>query len=217
MLDRLLRINERIARIAVWVGGALMIFAACMVTVDVLLRKFLSVTLGGADEISGYLFAIATVWAFSYAALHRVNVRIDALYMRLPRPLRALLDLFGLALLMGFVLLLTWRATLLFADTVGNWSRSITPLQTPLAIPQSLWLAGLVLFSITLLLILTASVSALLRGDLARVERFAGVRTVSEEVEEEKSSVPGPGRRSSSTHPPSRTHPPPPQEPGETR
>ena len=161
MLDRLLGINERIAHLAVWVGGALMIFAACMVTLDVLLRKFLSVTLGGADEISGYLFAIATVWAFSYAALHRVNVRIDALYTHFPRPLRAALDLLGLALLTGFVLLLTWRATLLFTDTVENWSRSITPLQTPLAIPQSLWLAGLLLFSFTLVLIMTASVVAI--------------------------------------------------------
>ena len=188
MLDRLLRLNERVARVAVWVGGALMIFSACMVTVDVLLRKFLSVTLGGADEISGYLFAIATMWAFSYAALHRVNVRIDALYMLLPRALRAVLDLLGLTLLTGFVLLLTWRAALLFTDTVENWSRSITPLQTPLAIPQSLWLAGLVLFSFTLLLIMTACVAALMRGNLSRVQRLAGVRTVSEEVEEEKSA-----------------------------
>ena len=195
MLDRLLKINERVAHVAVWVGGTLMIIAACMVTVDVLLRKFLSVTLGGADEMSGYLFAIATVWAFSYAAHHRVNVRIDALYTLFPRPLRAVLDLLGLTLLTGFVLLLTWRAALLFADTVANWSRSITPLQTPLAIPQSLWLAGLVLFSFTLLLILTASAVAFLRGNLTKVARLAGVRTVTEEVEEEKSAVPGAGER----------------------
>ena len=191
MLDRLLGINERIAHLAVWVGGALMIFAACMVTLDVLLRKFLSVTLGGADEISGYLFAIATVWAFSYAALHRVNVRIDALYTHFPRPLRAALDLLGLALLTGFVLLLTWRATLLFTDTVENWSRSITPLQTPLAIPQSLWLAGLLLFSFTLVLIMTASVVAIFRGDIAKMQRLIGVRTVSEEVEVEKAASTG--------------------------
>ncbi len=195
MLDRLLGINERIAHLAVWVGGALMIFAAFMVTLDVLLRKFLSVTLGGADEISGYLFAIATVWAFSYAALHRVNVRIDALYTHFPRPLRAALDLLGLALLTGFVLLLTWRATLLFTDTVENWSRSITPLQTPLAIPQSLWLAGLLLFSFTLVLIMTASVVAIFRGDIAKMQRLIGVRTVSEEVEVEKAASTGTGGR----------------------
>lgn len=204
MLDRLLRVNERIAHVAVWVGGALMIFSACMVTVDVLLRKFLSVTLGGADEISGYLFAIATVWAFSYAALHRVNVRIDALYTHLPRTLRAVLDLLGLVLLTGFVLLLTWRAALLFVDTVENWSRSITPLQTPLAIPQSLWLAGLLLFSFTLLLIMTACVAALLRGNLSTVQRLAGVRTVSEEVEEEKAAGADAGERPTAAGSPGR-------------
>ena len=116
--------------------------------------------------------------------------------------MRAVLDLLGLVLLTGFVLLLTWRATLLFTDTVENWSRSITPLQTPLAIPQSLWLAGLLLFSFTLLLIVTATVVALLRGNLATVQRLAGVRTVSEEVEEEKAG--GAGERPAPADSPNR-------------
>lgn len=189
MLERLLRLNERVALVAVWVGGALMIFASCMVTVDVLLRKFMSVTLGGADEMSGYLFAIATVWAFSYAVLHRVNVRIDALYAHFPLWLRAFLDFFGLVLLGGFVVLLTWRAALLFVDTVENWSRSITPLQTPLVIPQSFWLLGLILFSLTLVLLILTTGLALLRGDPATAHRIAGVRTVVEEVEEETAGV----------------------------
>lgn len=185
MLDHLLRLNERVARLAVWIGGLLMIVAAFVVTVDVFLRKFFATTVGGADEISGYLFAIATVWAFSYAVLHRVNVRIDALYMHFPVPLRAVLDLLGLVLLGLFVGILTWRASLLFADTVENWSRSITPLQTPLAIPQSFWLLGLILFSITLVLLIVACLAALVRGDFARIQRIAGARTVDEEVKQE--------------------------------
>lgn len=197
MIERLLRLNERVALVAVWIGGAMMIFAACLVTVDVLARKFLTMSLGGADEISGYLFAISTVWAFSYAVLHRVNVRIDALYTYFPLWLRAFLDLFGLVLLAGFVTLLTWRAALLFVDTVENWSRSITPLQTPLVIPQSFWLLGLVLFSLTLVLLVVATAAALLRGDPAAAHRLSGVRTVMEEVEEETAGVAAaPGRKS---------------------
>ena len=51
MFTPLLNATEKAARVAVWAGGAMMIFAACMVTVDVFLRKFFATTLGGADEI----------------------------------------------------------------------------------------------------------------------------------------------------------------------
>lgn len=193
MFTPILNATEKVARVAVWAGGAMMIFAACMVTVDVFLRKFFATTLGGADEISGYLFAISTAWAFSYALLHRVNVRIDALYLHFPAWLRAVLDLFGTTLLAGFVGLLTYRAWFLFLDTWENWSRSITPLQTPLVYPQAFWLAGLGLFSLTLFLVILATAWALLRGDLAEVQRIAGVRTLDEEVEEETHGIIKPG------------------------
>ena len=182
---RHITVAEHLSRYAVWIGGAMMIFAALLVTVDVILRKFLSMTLGGADEISGYLFGIATAWAFSYALLHRVNVRIDALYLHFPAPVRAILDIVGLMLLALFVGVLTWRATLLFQDSLSFWSKSITPLQTPLAIPQFLWLAGLYLFFVTILLVLFTALAALLRGDVATVQRLTGVRTLDEEMAEE--------------------------------
>ena len=114
-----------------------------------------------------------------------MNVRIDALYLHFPAWLRAVLDLFGTTLLAGFVGILTWRAWPLLLDTVDNWSRSITPLQTPLVYPQAFWVAGLSLFSLTLFLVILATAWALLCGDLAGVQRIAGVRTLDVEVEEE--------------------------------
>ena len=79
---------ERFARYTVWAGGVLMLVAAVVVTLDVLQRKVSHLTglsISGSDEISGYLFAISTAWAFSFALLHRANVRVDALYLVLPR------------------------------------------------------------------------------------------------------------------------------------
>ena len=69
---------EQISRFAVWVGGAALMAAAFMVTVDVLFRKFVGITMSGSDEYSGYVFAASTTWAYSYCLLHRSNVRIDA-------------------------------------------------------------------------------------------------------------------------------------------
>jgi hypothetical protein len=59
----------------------------------------------------------------------------------------------------------------------------MSPLGTPLALPQAAWVAGLTLFvAVALLLILRAS-WALLRGDLVTVRRLAGPRTLAEELE----------------------------------
>ncbi len=174
----------------------MLIFAACMVTVDVLVRKAFSISMGGADEVTGYIFAISTAWALSYALLGRANVRIDALYQLLPRPLGAVLDILGLLVLGGFMALVTLAAYSVFYGSLGwpfgesdFWSVSITPLLTPLALPQGLWLLGLLLFMVTLVLVLLRAVLALLRGDLATVARLAGPRSHQEEVEEELHSL----------------------------
>ena len=78
-LDAVHQFLERLSRYAVWIGGAGLMLCAIMVTVDVLARKFLSVTMSGSDEYTGYMFAASTTWAYSYVVLHRSNVRLDAL------------------------------------------------------------------------------------------------------------------------------------------
>lgn len=83
MYQTLLSCLFRLSQFAVWLGGAMMLVSAVMVSTDVIARKILGITMGGSDEISGYLFAIATAFAFPYALLHRANVRIDVAYMRL--------------------------------------------------------------------------------------------------------------------------------------
>lgn len=192
MLDRLLEKTERLSRIAVWIAGGLLIFAAFMVTIDVILRKLFSVSMGGADEITGYIFAIGTAWALTFTLLHRANVRIDALHQLLPRLARAVLDVLAVLVLGGFMFFVTKGAYSVFYGSLGwpfgetdFWSVSVTPMQTRLAIPQGLWLMGLVFFLIALILVSIRSVVALVQGDLAAVSRIAGPRTHQEEVKEE--------------------------------
>ena len=185
MFDRLYRWANRIALAAAWTAGATMIFASVMVTFDVLIRKLFNTTLGGADEISGYLFAIATSWALPFAFLRRANVRIDALYVHLPRIACAVVDLLGATLLAVFAVALTWRGLALVADSVAIGARSVTPLHMPLVLPQSFWLAGWVMFSLCLLLVVFGIVRALVRGDLRTVHRLAGATSVEEEIEDE--------------------------------
>ena len=185
MLDRLLNHAGLLSRFVVWIGGGLLIFASIMTTIDVLLRKFLNWSFSGADEIAGYLFAIATAFAMAHALLNRAHVRIDALYSILPRRVRTALDLIAFLLLGGFLALLTERAfSVWWASYEGN-SVSITPLVTPLAIPQGFWFAGYVFFMVVFGLVLLRIVVALIERDWARIDSLIGARTIDQDLEEE--------------------------------
>lgn len=185
MLDKLLAWDHAAARILVWIGGAGLIFAAFLVTFDIIIRDLFDMTLGGADEISGYIFAVSTAFAFPYALLHRTNVRIDALYVLFPARLRSLLDVVSLIALAIFVYPLTWWAYLMLSDSIAIGTRSITPMRTPVAIPQSFWVAGLVLLSVTILLVFLVAARRLARGDLDGVHRIAGALTIEDSGEED--------------------------------
>ncbi|NNM74035.1 TRAP transporter small permease subunit [Enterovirga aerilata] len=190
-LHQWIGLADRIATWAVRIAGAMMLAAAILVSFDVLLRKFASVTVGGADELSGYAFAVGTSWALAFTLLRRANVRVDALYARLPERLAAALDLLALLSLLVFVGYLTWRASLVLQDSLLFSARATTPLATPLWIPQTLWLAGFGLFLFTILPLIAAVAFALARGDRATVRRLAGARTLEEEAAEEKSHTAG--------------------------
>jgi TRAP-type mannitol/chloroaromatic compound transport system permease small subunit len=182
LLDRWLALADRVSRFAIRFGGVLLLAAAFLVSFDVIVRKLWLVSLGGADELSGYAFAIGTTWALAFTLLQRANVRVDALYIHLPAVVRALLDLASLLAIGLFVGLLTWQAWVVLDTSLAFQARATTPLQTPLWMPQALWLAGLALFAFAWLPLLLRSLFALLAGDLPQVARLAGARTIEEDA-----------------------------------
>lgn len=184
-LDKTLKGLDGIALRLVWFGGALLILAALIVTVDVILRKLFGISMAGSDELSGYAFGIATSLSLTYALLHRSNIRVDALYQHLPEWLRCTLDIVGNILLISFIGYVTWRASLLVADTYANQSRSISPLQTPLAIPQSAWLAGLLLFVVTGTVMTVSSLISFFKRDWTAIQQMFGIKSLDEQIEEE--------------------------------
>lgn len=185
VLDRLLVLAHSVSRAAIWSGGTLVLCAAILVAADVLMRNVFMVTFGGADELAGYAFAIGTAWALSFTLLNRANVRVDALYALLPPRFCAVLDIIALIALGIFAGLLTWHAAVMLETSISFSARATTPLQTPLWIPQSLWVAGLVVFILTLALLFLRAVLALLGGDLATVRRLAGARSIEENAADE--------------------------------
>ncbi len=176
---------ERVSRVAVWIGGGALLLCAFMVSVDVVMRKLFSITMSGSDEITGYVFAAATAWAYSYALLHRSHIRIDALYGILPVWLRSVLDAVGLALLLYYMAYLTHRAVDVLLTSWEHDSVSITTLSVPQWVPQLLWVTGLGWFVITLAFLLVYVLASLLRGDVATVQDVAGAMSVEKQIDEE--------------------------------
>lgn len=181
-LGRLLRHAETFSRAAVWAGGALTLGAVFLVSFDVIVRKFFGFTVGGADELSGYVFAISTSWALAFVVLMRANVRVDVLYERLPVRLTAVLDWLSLVALAVFLAMLTQHAFSVAQTSFARGSAANTPLATPLWIPQGLWVLGLVWMCVVLALMLIRASVALVTGDVATVKALCGVRSVQEEA-----------------------------------
>lgn len=176
---------ERLSRVAVWFGGIALLLSAILVTLDVFSRKIFGVTMSGSDEISGYVFAASTTLAYSYCIIHRANIRIDAFYNFLPLWTRSVLDIVGLALLLLFMGMLTVSAIEVLSTSWKQNSMSVTTLSIPLWIPQSFWVAGLVMFVITAVFLLVYAIAALLKGDTKLVKSIAGTMSVEEEISEE--------------------------------
>lgn len=184
-LDKLLTGLEGVSLRMVWLSGAMLIFAAALVTVDVFVRKIFGVSMAGADEITGYAFGISIMLSLSYAMIHRSNIRIDAAYQHLPAPIRAILDVLGMTLLVGFVGFVAWRSGFLVSDAYEYGSRSITPLRTPLAIPQTLWFLGMIFAVITGVVLVLYGLMGILKRDWRTVNNRLGIPTVDEQIEDE--------------------------------
>ena len=176
---------RRFAQWGLWFGGALVLLAAVLIGIDVLMRKFLALSIGGADELAGYSLAIGTTWSLGAALLDRAHIRIDSLYVLFPQKLRLTLDLLALVLFTAFFALTLWHGLGVVGQSWTSESRSQSALETPTIIPQFLWIAGLVAFIGIAIVIIVQSLRLAMAGDLNGMARLISTRSAEEEVEDE--------------------------------
>lgn len=189
-MSRLQAAAEGISRIGAIIGGAMLLVASILICIDITLRYTMSVTLGGADEISGYALAISSAWGFSSALLSRSHIRIDTVYVRLKSiKARALLDLISLATLMGFFGMVAWYAWGVVKQSWVSDSHSLSAIEAPLVIPQGLWFAGLLFFVLLCALLLVRGLLAFVAGDYPGLFALIGSKSALAEAEEEIAAV----------------------------
>lgn len=184
-----------LSRLGAWFGGALIVIAAVVVGIEVVIRTAFDLSIGGADELSGFALAISSAWAFSYALVERAHVRIDTVYTLFGARVRACLDILGLFVFLLFMGLFAWQAGGVLMNTVAMDARTMTTLETPLTYPQFLWVAGLFFFVLVAVALLIRAAFTLARGDVVGVQRQIGSQTVRDEVVEEPNQMEQRGSR----------------------
>lgn len=183
------RALERVARVGAWIGGLGLLAASWLIVIDLAARKLAGTSLGGADEIAGYVLAVASAWAFPLTLLRRSHIRVDVLYTRLAPRARVALDCFALACLGVFVGLLTFHAWGVLADSIHFGSVSNTPLQVPQWIPQSLWFAGYAFLLLTVVVLGACALGPVAAGRWQAVSGLIGIHTLDEEIQAETQSA----------------------------
>ena len=127
-------------------GWALM--AICFATLyDIVARRLFGHSVQGVTELGAYLLAIVSAFGFSSALLQKAHSRVDFLFPRMPQFLISVLNLAAAILLFGLAAISVWQGWHVLDESLLFDSRASTPLQTPLWIPQGLWLAGLAVFA----------------------------------------------------------------------
>ncbi len=186
MLDTIHGRLFKVSRFAVIVGGAALLISAILVTLDVLSRGLFNYSVSGSDEITGYVFAASTTWAYSYCLLSRANIRIDALYNTLSMKPRAILDTLGLLALAYYIFLLSASALDVLVESIEFEKTAQTTLATPLWIPQVFWASGLFFFLFCLCFLSFYVLFKIAKGDWHGVNKLAGMKSIEEEVAEER-------------------------------
>lgn len=163
------------------VAGAAVAILAVLIFVDIVGRDVFGVSIQGTDELGGYVLAFVGSLGLSLTLLNRGHPRIDIFLRMFPGGLRAALHVFAQATIAALGIFMTWHAWGDLSETIRFGAVTNTPLQTPLWVPQAVWVAGTGIFALVACLT-TAHGLLLLRNDPAAVETHYGPPTVDEEV-----------------------------------
>lgn len=162
--------------------GTVMIALSVTIVAEILLRKFLSFSLGGVDELGGYAVAIVAPLAFLVAAADSAHIRINLLHARLPMQLRAVLNLAAVISMTLLALFLLYFTVQTVRETLEYRSIAQTPWATPLIYPQSLWLVAMGVFALGMLVICARAFLSMARGEWQTLDLRYGPGSVSDEV-----------------------------------
>jgi len=188
-LERTYRSFETVGRLAALAGGYVLLGLSLLICAEILLRRFIGISLQGVDEIGGYVLAGVSAFGFGYALLARAHTRIDILFYRLGPRVQAALNLLSAAAVAAVACFMLWRAAATFQRSAELGSAAATPLQTPIWIPQLAWVLGLGFFAAVAVMLLVRALLTLRAQGSAGVNAMIGPLSLEAGIEEETDSV----------------------------
>jgi TRAP-type C4-dicarboxylate transport system permease small subunit len=159
--------------------------AICFATLyDIVARRLFGHSVQGITEIGAYLLAIVSAFGFSSALLQKAHSRVDFLFPRLPAIVVSVLNAVAAVLLSALAAFSVLKGWSVLEESLLFDSHAATPLQTPLWIPQGLWLIGLCVFAgVSLACAVHALI--LLVVDRRRLDQLYGPLSIEGQIEVE--------------------------------
>lgn len=176
MTNTLIAAIRRTNRIIALLVGLVLTGTVILIIAEIVLRE-VGISLGGAEEISGYVMAGVASWGMSYALTELAHVRIDLIRLRLQTRGRALLDLIAIVALAGVASLVAFQCWPVLEKTIERGSRANTTLETPLWIPQTIWLSGWIWFAVSSCVLVILSLVLMMRRDFDQADALVGARS----------------------------------------
>lgn len=173
----MLSLNSRLHHLNDWLAlaaGFVLLASVFLTLFDIVARQF-HLSLGGTDELSGYAMAVATSWGVAYALTDKAHVRIDIIRAQANKGARAIFDCISITALAGTALFIAVKAWPVLEKSIRNNSTANTTLETPLWIPQSLWLMGWAWFAFAATFLAVGALWSLIRQDFDGVETAVGM------------------------------------------
>jgi len=165
---------------AIIAGWALMAISVAT-CVEILGRKYFNFSFRGLDEIGGYMLAGVSAFGFAYALSKRSHMRVTLLFPYVPASVQSFLNVLAMLTLAAMAVFCAWRGGFEVLDVLMSGKRSNTPLSVPLWMPQTVWLAGMVLFAVGTILMAWHALSLFFR-DRPMLNRMYGPQSLEEEI-----------------------------------
>jgi TRAP-type mannitol/chloroaromatic compound transport system permease small subunit len=165
--------------------GWWLIALSVVTCVEMLGRKVFGFSLQGVDEVGSYTYAIVGSIGFAHTLVTRSHTRVDFLISRFSPRVRAVLNLSAMLTLTALAILCLWRGAHTLLESIDLKATASTPLATPMWVPQSIWLAGYVLFAVVATWAAIHALRVFLRGDIQALNDQFGPQTLDEEIEAE--------------------------------
>ncbi len=181
----IVRWGQPITRFAVILCGWWLLVVSAFTCVEILGRKLFGISLQGVDEVGGYTLAIVASIGFAHALLTRAHTRIDFLIVKLGDGARAVLNALAMVTLALMAVFSLMKGLPVLLESLEFNSHSTSPLQTPMWLPQGLWIIGLVIFAVAAVALGVHALVLLARRQIDLINRLYGPPSLDEEIERE--------------------------------